>query len=197
MWLGWYIKATTWTTEWLFGKREIATVAFFWMKVFVFLPIISRRTAGVLCVEQLALVPGTHSLARPAAQRQGPPIRHLVHPCHGPPPAPPPPAAPYSLLPQWTRSETPPGSPLALTEQYIKEQHSRLVKSYGVVFVPQSKDCCKMWFYILFISLAIWGNFWLRLFWLLLWLFAASMLGKHWENSEQARKYSTQFWFSI
>ncbi|TMS11840.1 R3H domain-containing protein 1 [Larimichthys crocea] len=52
---------------------------------------------------QLALVSGTHSLARPAAQRQGPPIRHLVHPCHGPPPAPPPPAAPYSLLPQWTR----------------------------------------------------------------------------------------------
>ncbi|XP_042368840.1 R3H domain-containing protein 1 isoform X7 [Plectropomus leopardus] len=47
---------------------------------------------------QLALVSGTHSLARPAAQRQGPPIRHLVHPCHGPPPA-----APYSLLPQWTR----------------------------------------------------------------------------------------------
>lgn len=47
---------------------------------------------------QPALVSGTHSLARPAAQRQGPPIRHLVHPCHGPPPA-----APYSLLPQWTR----------------------------------------------------------------------------------------------
>lgn len=47
---------------------------------------------------QPALVSSTHSLARPAAQRQGPPIRHLVHPCHGPPPA-----APYSLLPQWTR----------------------------------------------------------------------------------------------
>lgn len=52
---------------------------------------------------QLALVSGTHSFARPAAQRQGPPIRHLVHPCHGPAPAPPPPAAPYSFLPQWTR----------------------------------------------------------------------------------------------
>ncbi|XP_078099754.1 R3H domain-containing protein 1-like isoform X9 [Sander vitreus] len=53
---------------------------------------------------QPVLVSGTHSLARPATQRQGPPIRHLVHPCHGPPaPPPPPPAAPYSLLPQWTR----------------------------------------------------------------------------------------------
>ncbi|XP_023251179.1 R3H domain-containing protein 1-like isoform X10 [Seriola lalandi dorsalis] len=47
---------------------------------------------------QLALVPGAHSFARPAAHRQGPPIRHLAHPCHGPPPA-----APYSLLPRWTR----------------------------------------------------------------------------------------------
>ncbi|KAM7375183.1 hypothetical protein PAMA_014326 [Pampus argenteus] len=52
---------------------------------------------------QPALVSGAHSFARPAAQRQGPPFRHLTHPCHGPPPAPPPPAAPYSLLPQWTR----------------------------------------------------------------------------------------------
>lgn len=61
---------------------------------------------------QPALVSGTHSLARPAAQRQGPPIRHLVHPCHGPPPA-----APYSLLPQWTRSETHPQPGCLLTHR--------------------------------------------------------------------------------
>lgn len=61
---------------------------------------------------QPALVSSTHSLARPAAQRQGPPIRHLVHPCHGPPPA-----APYSLLPQWTRSETHPQPGCLLTHR--------------------------------------------------------------------------------
>lgn len=95
----WYIKATTWTSQWLCKSSWRSWFLFFsvLMKVFVCFSASSLCTAGVLRVEQPAFVSGAHSLA----QHQGPTIRRLPHP-HAVPPS----AAPHSFHPHWTRSES-------------------------------------------------------------------------------------------